>query len=84
MPISAAGDTNPNRLWEIVQDRCVSAAKAHYGTGPCAALDLKQRIAVLKDLIGPNHYLLIPTDRITGIEDLPILASDVTASLTSY
>jgi CDP-diacylglycerol pyrophosphatase len=76
LPLYAARADNSNRLWEIVQDQCVPAAKAQSGTGPCVAVDLTRRIAVLKDLIGANQYLLIPTDPVHGIEDPVILSAN--------
>src|ERR1019366_4779095 len=38
------------------------------------AVDLKRRFAVVKDLRGATQLLLIPTDRITGIESPRLLA----------
>lgn len=76
LPLCTARAGDPNRLREIVQDQCVPATKAHSGTGPCVAVDLTRRVAVLKDLIGPHQYLLIPTDDVKGIEDPAILAAN--------
>ena len=61
-------------LWKIVHEHCVPAAEAGTGTGPCAAVDLERRFAVLKDLNGATQFLVIPTDRIPGIESEAILA----------
>jgi CDP-diacylglycerol pyrophosphatase len=68
---------DPDTLWKIVHDRCVPAAQARTGAGPCAAVDLEHRFAVLKDIKGATQYLLIPTDRVSGIESAEaILAPD--------
>jgi CDP-diacylglycerol pyrophosphatase len=66
----AAGD--PNALWDIVHFDCVPAARDTGKTGLCASVDLSQRFALLKDRNGVAQHLLIPTDRVTGIES-PLL-----------
>ena len=49
---------------------------------PCAVVDLKDGEAhgyvILKDLVGDTQYLLMPTAKITGIEDPAILAPGAT------
>jgi len=74
---------DPDVLWKLVSEKCVPAQQA--GTNPpapCAAVDLTGGVAhgsaVLKDRDGATQYLLIPTARITGIEDPAILAPDAT------
>ncbi|MES1938282.1 CDP-diacylglycerol diphosphatase [Salinisphaera hydrothermalis] len=64
---------NPNALWQIVHGRCVPAAKAGDGTGPCARVDRRDGYALLKDRVGPLQYLLIPTIRVSGIESPALL-----------
>jgi len=68
---------DPDVLWKLVNDRCVPAARAGQPPAPCAAVDLARKVAVLKDRNGASQYLVIPTDKITGIEDPAIL--DTTA-----
>jgi CDP-diacylglycerol pyrophosphatase len=41
---------------------------------PCAVVDLDKGYVVLKDLVGDTQYLLMPTAKVTGIEDPQILA----------
>jgi CDP-diacylglycerol pyrophosphatase len=41
---------------------------------PCSAVNLKAGYAVLKDIRGATQMLLIPTDRISGIESPKLLA----------
>jgi CDP-diacylglycerol pyrophosphatase len=73
---------DPNALWNIVNGSCVPDQRAHDDPAPCAQVDLgageKAGSAVLKDLVGPLQFLLIPTDRITGIESPSILEPDAT------
>ncbi len=70
------GNRDPDALWKIVHGRCVPD-QAHQGDPePCISVDLKERWAVFKDARGKAQLLLIPTDRVTGIEDPRILASD--------
>ena len=60
----------------IVHDRCVPAAQSGRGDGPCARVDSAGGYALLKDLVGPLQYLLIPTRRVAGIESPAVLAPD--------
>ena len=71
-PFSARAD--PLALWKIVHGACVPHVLAHAGPAPCAAVDLADRYALLKDRDGASQYLVIPTDRITGIESPLLLA----------
>ncbi len=64
---------DPDALWKIVNDRCVPAARAGQNPAPCASVDLARHMAVLKDRNGSTQYLVIPTDKITGIEDPAVL-----------
>ena len=65
---------NPDIIWGIVHNKCVPSAEAGTGPGECAKVDLAGHGAVLKDRDGAYQYLLIPTDRVTGIEDTQVLA----------
>jgi CDP-diacylglycerol pyrophosphatase len=71
---------DPNALWTIVHGYCVPNEQHHGNPAPCAAVDLTQGAergyAVIKDPFGTTHYLLVPTRRITGIEDATLLAPD--------
>jgi len=66
---------NPDALWRIVHDQCVPDMAAKRIPAPCDTVDLTGGFAVLKDLHGATQLLLIPTDRITGIEAPQIVAS---------
>lgn len=76
-PAAGAQATNPNALWDIVHGKCVPNELRHHHPKPCAAVNLKHGVArgyaVLKDLYGATHFLLIPTARITGIESRRLL-----------
>jgi CDP-diacylglycerol pyrophosphatase len=65
---------NPDALWHIVHDQCAPDMATKHMPAPCEAVDLAGAYAVLKDIHGATQLLLIPTDRITGIEDPLILA----------
>ncbi|MCD0492480.1 CDP-diacylglycerol diphosphatase [Chromobacterium violaceum] len=66
-------------LWRIVGGQCVPAQQGQGLPGPCAEVKLQQGVAVLKDRNGPLQYLLIPTDKVSGIESPRLLGDDVPA-----
>jgi len=70
----------PDALWKIVHGRCVPNQQLHGTPSPCASVSLAggeaKGYAILKDIKGASQFLLIPTDRITGIESPKILADD--------
>jgi CDP-diacylglycerol pyrophosphatase len=78
--VRAAAD--PNVLWSIVHGECVPNERAHGDPWRCAKVDLSAGeaagFAVLKDIKGATHYLLIPTKRIAGIESRALLAPGAT------
>lgn len=61
-------------LWKIVDIRCVPSQQATGTPGQCTSVDLDKRYVILKDIVGRSQHLLIPTDRITGIESPLVLA----------
>lgn len=72
------GPHHPNglALWRIVHDLCVPDQAARGRPAPCALVSDSgaNGFAVLKDRNGASQYLLIPTARITGVEDPALLA----------
>ncbi|HET8997813.1 MAG TPA: CDP-diacylglycerol diphosphatase [Acetobacteraceae bacterium] len=68
----AAAD--PSALWHIVHGKCVPDLVQKHNPAPCAAVNLEGGYAVLKDRRGPYQFLLIPTARVSGIDDRSILA----------
>jgi CDP-diacylglycerol pyrophosphatase len=71
MPSLAHAD--PDALWKIVDGLCVPNEVQHGLPAPCTRVDLKGGYAVLKDIKGRTQYLVIPTARVTGIEDPALL-----------
>jgi CDP-diacylglycerol pyrophosphatase len=73
-------NADPNALWTIVHDQCVPDQVASSDPAPCSLVDLtsgeRHGYAVLKDLVGATQFLLIPTDRISGIESQALLEPD--------
>lgn len=66
---------NPNALWQIVHGQCVLEQQRHRAlTPPCIAVNLPGRYTIIKDRNGATQFLLIPTERITGIESRALLA----------
>ncbi len=72
----AARASDPDALWRIVHDRCVPEQQAHERPRPCEYVSLEGGWALLKDRNGVAQFLLIPTARVTGIEDRALLAPD--------
>ena len=72
-PCVASAD--PDALWKIVHDRCVPGLAAG-DPAPCVQVEPAEAYAVLKDLHGKLQFLVIPTDRVTGIESPLLLASN--------
>jgi CDP-diacylglycerol pyrophosphatase len=64
---------DPDALWKIVHDHCVPDQSSHNDPAPCVAVNLAERWALYKDDNGNTQFLLIPTDRVTGIEHPSIL-----------
>jgi CDP-diacylglycerol pyrophosphatase len=67
---------DPDALWKIVSQKCVPDERDHGQPNPCAEVDLAKGYVVLKDIVGDTQYLLMPTAKITGIEDPQLLAPD--------
>ena len=79
---SGARAADPSTLWKIVHGKCVPHEQADRDPSPCAEVDIATGVdkgfAVLKDINGIAQFLLIPTERISGIEDPAILAPGAT------
>lgn len=75
-----AARADPDVLWKIVHEHCVPNEQ-HGSPAPCALVDLHDGVAggwgVLKDISGATQYLVIPTARVTGIEDPHLLQPGV-------
>ena len=67
---------DPDALWRVVHDVCVPDQQIFASPAPCAEVDIAAGYVILKDpdSIAPTHFLLVPTARITGIEDPALLS----------
>jgi CDP-diacylglycerol pyrophosphatase len=76
--LTPARAADPDALWKIVSGQCVPNQQQHQNAAPCAEVDLTGGVGrghvVLKDLVGNTQFLVIPTARVTGIEDPALLA----------
>ncbi|WP_413723512.1 CDP-diacylglycerol diphosphatase [Sodalis sp. RH24] len=64
---------NPDALWKIVSQKCVPGQQKTGQPAPCAQVNLAAGYVILKDLNGPLQYLLMPTEKITGMESPQLL-----------
>ncbi len=71
---SATAAADRDALWHIVHDRCVPEAAAAALAPPCEAVTDGGAVAVIKDRVGVAQLLVLPTARVSGIED-PVLLS---------
>jgi CDP-diacylglycerol pyrophosphatase len=71
---------DPDALWKLVHDRCVPDEQQHGDPAPCAVVVLGSgpitHYVVLKDMRGATQYLVIPTAKVTGIEDPALFDPD--------
>jgi CDP-diacylglycerol pyrophosphatase len=78
---AAPANADPDALWTIVHDQCVPDQQTSGDPAPCSLVDLgageRQGYAVLKDLFGATQFLVIPTERISGIESPTLLEPSV-------
>lgn len=74
--LAGSARADSDALWRIMHDRCVPNMVAHGNPAPCAEVDLRGGTVLLKDLVGVAQFLLMPTAKVTGIEDKAILAPD--------
>jgi CDP-diacylglycerol pyrophosphatase len=79
---AGARAADPSALWKIVNGQCVPHETKERDPSPCSVVDLAKGVdkgfVVLKDRDGIAQFLLIPTARISGIDDPAILAQDAT------
>lgn len=60
---------NPDALWQIASGQCVPNSAQNGDPKPCAMVDRERGFVILKDIVGAAQYLLIPTVRLSGIEN---------------
>jgi CDP-diacylglycerol pyrophosphatase len=75
-PIHANGQV----LWRIIHDQCTPDQRLRQTPAPCALVSIgdgeARGFVILKDRDGVAQYLVMPTAKITGIEDPALLAPD--------
>jgi CDP-diacylglycerol pyrophosphatase len=75
---AASAHADPDALWKIISEKCLPNEREYGRPAPCALVDLDQGaengFVILKDIVGVTQYLLMPTAKITGIEDPAVLA----------
>lgn len=64
---------NSDALWKVVSQKCVPNQNQNNDPTPCRKVDSRNGFVVLKDRNGPLQFLLIPTEKITGIESPELL-----------
>ncbi len=71
---------DPSALWHIIDGKCVPNQLAHNDPSPCVTVDIARGRAngwvLMKDINGIAQFLVMPTARISGIEDPAILKPD--------
>ena len=64
---------NSNALWQIISQKCVPNMAKSGNPAPCQQVNTAQGYVTLKDLNGPLQFLLMPIEKITGMESPIIL-----------
>jgi CDP-diacylglycerol pyrophosphatase len=64
----ARAHADADALWNKVVQVCVKSDPAHDAANPCDVVDKQAGYVIVKDLCGPTQFLLLPTDRLSGIE----------------
>lgn len=68
---------NSDALWKTVSLKCLPNQNQNHDPTPCRKVDVRNGFVVLKDRNGPLQFLLMPVEKITGIES-PILLNPST------
>lgn len=71
------GRGNSNALWEIVSKQCVPNQQRSGNPAPCLEVNLADGYVLFDDRNGPYHDLLLPTDKISGIESADLLQQNI-------
>ncbi|WP_409159385.1 CDP-diacylglycerol diphosphatase [Pectobacterium sp. B2J-2] len=67
------GRGNSDALWEIISEQCVPNQQHSGNPAPCLEVNLADGYVLFDDRNGPYHDLLLPTDKISGIESPELL-----------
>ncbi|EKN4037467.1 CDP-diacylglycerol diphosphatase [Yersinia enterocolitica] len=62
------GRGNPNALWQIASQQCVPNQQQNNNPAPCLRVDLTDGYVLFKDNKGSYHDLVMPTEKVSGIE----------------
>ncbi|MEQ5125946.1 MULTISPECIES: CDP-diacylglycerol diphosphatase [Providencia] len=62
-------------LWNIISQQCIAINDPDQRNPSCLKVDLDNRYVLFKDKKGPVHNLVLPTDKVSGIES-PLLLED--------
>jgi CDP-diacylglycerol pyrophosphatase len=65
--------SNPDKLWEIIHNQCEPNYVSDGIYAPCSLVDEDTRTVLYKVDNEPYQYLLLPLDRISGVEDSSLL-----------
>ncbi|MEQ9744695.1 CDP-diacylglycerol diphosphatase [Pectobacterium actinidiae] len=71
------GRGNSNALWEIVSEQCVPNQQRNGKPAPCLEVNLAKGYVLFDDRNGPYHDLLLPTEKISGIESPELLQQNI-------
>ncbi len=83
IPSPAAIRDDPDALWHVVHDLCVTDKVLTGLPAPCLAVDRRRGFAIVPDPDTPTQVLLAPTRRIQGIES-PVLLQSGTPNYWAY
>lgn len=71
--VALSRKTSADALWKTVSQQCVPNQQKNNDPSPCRMVDLRYDYVVLKDRTGPLQFLLLPVEKITGIESPKLL-----------
>jgi CDP-diacylglycerol pyrophosphatase len=73
--ITMAKAADPDALWKHVVEVCLKSDPATDASNPCDVVAPQKDYLLVKDICGPTQYLLLPTDRLSGIESEELAAA---------
>ncbi|TAT96079.1 CDP-diacylglycerol diphosphatase (plasmid) [Rhizobium ruizarguesonis] len=67
---------DPNALYKILDTKCLAHADRPGEFPPCVEVSQAAGFAILRDRKGSRHFLLMPIEKISGIESERVLSAD--------
>lgn len=64
---------NSDKLWQIISTQCLPGEREQGNPAPCKQVNFAQGYVIFKDRNGPLQYLLLPVERINGVESPQLL-----------